>query len=426
MNKNYINQLIDFINDSPTAFQVTKNIVSELEQSGFVKLNEKEKWNLEKNKSYFVVRNQSSVIAFKTGNGEIAQTGFKLIGAHSDSPALKIKSESESVIKNNIKIGVEIYGGPIKASWTDRELSIAGRVIVKDGEKYESKLIDFKNPVAIIPNLPIHLNNKINEGFNYNAQEHLQAIIGLTDNKGEKNFLKNKIADNLGIEQETIFDFDLFLYDCAKSKLCGFNNEFLVSGRLDNLAMTHAILKAILETENNKSVDVAVFFDNEEIGSRTLQGADSSFLNDTLQRISFVESNFFEDYKRAIANSFLISSDMAHAFHPDYPSKHDPFYTPEINKGPVIKYNANYRYSTTAESAAYFANICEKAGVPYQKMTNRSDMKSGSTIGPMTSAALGIKSVDIGNPMWAMHSTRETAGTLDHNYVIKAFKEFYK
>ncbi len=424
--ENYVNELIDFINNSPTAYQATENIVKELTEHGFEELSEKDKWNLQKNKSYFIVRNQSSVIAFKMGNGNIAENGFHLIGAHSDSPALKIKPDSETISKNNIKIGVEIYGGPIKASWTDRELSIAGRVIVKNGEKIESKIVDFKNPVAIIPNLPIHLNHDINEGFKYNAQNHLQAIIGLTDNKEEKDFLKSKIAEKLDIKKEDILDFDLFLYDWAKSKLCGFNNEFLVSGRLDNLAMTHAILKAILETKKNRAVDVAIFFDNEEIGSRTLQGADSSFLKDILERISLSESKELEDFKRAIANSFLISSDMAHAYHPDYPEKHDPFYTPQINKGPVIKYNANYRYSTTAESAAYFANICEKAGVPYQKMANRSDMRSGSTIGPMTSAALGIKSLDIGNPMWAMHSTRETGGTLDHIYVIKAFKEFYK
>lgn len=424
--ENYVNELIDFINNSPTAFQATENIVKELKENGFEELSEKDKWNLEKNKSYFVTRNQSSVLAFKMGKGNIAENGFHLIGAHTDSPALKIKPESETISKNNIKIGVEVYGGPIKASWTDRELSIAGRVIIKNGDNIESKNINFENPVAIIPNLPIHMNGELNNGFKYNAQDHFQAIIGLTDNKDEKNFLKSKIAEKLGIDLENILDFDLFLYDWAKSKLCGFNNEFLVSGRLDNLAMSHAILKAILAPTENNSVDVAIFFDNEEIGSRTLQGADSSFLKDILQRISFSESETFEDYKRAIANSFLISSDMAHAFHPDYPTKHDPFYTPQINKGPVIKYNANYRYSTTAESAAYFSNLCEKADVPYQKMTNRSDMRSGSTIGPMTSAALGIKSVDIGNPMWAMHSTRETGGTLDHIYVIKAFKEFYK
>ncbi len=424
--ENYVNELIDFINNSPTAFQATENIVKELKENGFEELSEKDKWNLEKNKSYFVTRNQSSVLAFKMGKGNIAENGFHLIGAHTDSPALKIKPESETISKNNIKIGVEVYGGPIKASWTDRELSIAGRVIIKNGDSIESKNINFENPVAIIPNLPIHMNGELNNGFKYNAQDHFQAIIGLTDNKDEKNFLKSKIAEKLGINLENILDFDLFLYDWAKSRLCGFNNEFLVSGRLDNLAMSHAILKAILAPTENNSVDVAIFFDNEEIGSRTLQGADSSFLKDILQRISFSESETFEDYKRAIANSFLISSDMAHAFHPDYPAKHDPFYTPQINKGPVIKYNANYRYSTTAESAAYFSNLCEKADVPYQKMTNRSDMRSGSTIGPMTSAALGIKSVDIGNPMWAMHSTRETGGTLDHIYVIKAFKEFYK
>ncbi len=424
--ENYVNELIDFINNSPTAFQATENIVKELKENGFEELSEKDKWNLEKNKSYFVTRNQSSVLAFKIGKGNIAENGFHLIGAHTDSPALKIKPESETISKNNIKIGVEVYGGPIKASWTDRELSIAGRVIIKNGDSIESKNINFENPVAIIPNLPIHMNGELNNGFKYNAQDHFQAIIGLTDNKDEKNFLKSKIAEKLGIDLENILDFDLFLYDWAKSRLCGFNNEFLVSGRLDNLAMSHAILKAILAPTENNSVDVAIFFDNEEIGSRTLQGADSSFLKDILQRISFSESETFEDYKRAIANSFLISSDMAHAFHPDYPAKHDPFYTPQINKGPVIKYNANYRYSTTAESAAYFSNLCEKADVPYQKMTNRSDMRSGSTIGPMTSAALGIKSVDIGNPMWAMHSTRETGGTLDHIYVIKAFKEFYK
>lgn len=412
-----------FLDKCPTAFQATDEIVKRLEEKGFTHLAEGDKWELKPQGRYFVVRNGSAVMAFINGTVAPAENGFKIAGAHTDSPALKLKVGSESKYKDYHKVSVEVYGGPIINTWLNSELTISGRVSYLENNEVKSKNIFIDKPLGIIPNLAIHLGRDVNKGVEINKQTELPVYLGSSD---KESMLEDLIAQEVGIEKEAILDYDLFFIPFEKALIYGQQEELISSGRLDDLAMCHSILTALVETEENKSTVVATFYDNEEIGSQTLQGANSSFLEMILQRINFCWKGTSEDYSRAINKSFQISADQAHAVHPNYVSKHDSTYAPELNKGPVVKFSANYRYATNSESSAYFMNICKKLNIPYQKMINRSDIPSGSTIGPVSSATSSIMTVDIGNPMFAMHSTRETMGTLDHYYSTEVFKEFNK
>lgn len=413
--------LKSFLDKSPTAFQATEVIVKELLDNGFVKLSEGDKWKLKAGGKYFVIRNNSAVIAFINGTASPAETGFKISGAHTDSPALKVKVSSEAKYKNYHKVFVEVYGGPIVNTWFDRELSLAGRVTYLADNQVESTNIFIDRPIGIIPNLAIHLNRTVNKGLEINKQNELPVLLGTSE---KESFLEALIASECKIDASDILDYDLFFIPFEKTLIYGIDDDLISSGRLDDLAMCHAILRALLATKDNKATVVATFYDNEEIGSQTLQGANSSFLEMILNRINFSWDGNLEDYARAIDKSFQISADQAHAVHPNYASKHDSNYAPELNKGPVVKFSANYRYATNSESSAFFMSICKKLDIPCQKMINRSDIPSGSTIGPVSSATTSIKTVDIGNPMFAMHSTRETMGTLDQYYVTEVLKEF--
>ncbi len=426
--KNLGKDLLDFIEKSPTSFHATKNIKDKLEENNYVKLDENDRWDLKPGNKYYLQRNDSAVIAFTYGENNV-ERGFNLIGAHTDSPLLKIKNEAVIKKHNYIKIGTEVYGGPIVHTWLDRELSIAGRVTIEENDKIVSKMINFEKPMAIIPNLAIHMNRKVNKGFEYNKQKHLPAIISTEKDDSsdeDKNYLKQLVADKINTKYENIYELDLFLYDITSPKLTGIEDEFITSGRMDDLAMCHSILEALTQDEDYKYTNIGIFYDNEEIGSRTYQGANSNFLRDTLERLIIAEGGDRQDYFRAISNSFLISADQAHALHPNFSDKHDSNYTPIINKGPVVKLNANFRYATTSETASYFEKLCKDADVPFQRLANRSDMKSGSTIGPMTSSLLNVKTVDVGNPLWAMHSIRETGGIKDHYYITEVFKRFFE
>lgn len=415
--------LKDFLDKSPTAFQATDEIVRRLLENGFSRLSESDKWELKAQGKYFVVRNNSAVIAFINGSEAPALTGFKISGGHTDSPALKVKVGSETKFKGYHKVFVEVYGGPIINTWFDRELSLAGRVTYLTDGAVKSTNLYIDRPIGIIPNLAIHLNRNVNKGLEINKQTELPVFLGSSD---KDSFLENLIATECGVKAEDILDYDLFFIPWEKALIYGVEEELISSGRLDDLAMCHAILNALLATKDNKSTVVATFYDNEEIGSQTLQGANSSFLEMILSRINLCLNGNAEDYARAVNLSFQISADQAHAVHPNYVGKHDSNYAPELNKGPVVKFSANYRYATNSESSAYFMSICKKLDIPYQKMINRSDIPSGSTIGPVSSATTSIKTVDIGNPMFAMHSTRETMGTLDQYYVTEVLKEFNK
>jgi len=419
------NDLIKFIDNSPTAFHATEQIKQKLIANNYTQLHEEDKWTLQPQHKYFLERNNSSIVAFITGTQPPAETGFKIIGAHTDSPALKIKPDSETWQKNTLKIFVEIYGGPIITTWLDRPLGIAGRVMIKNNNKYSSKLINLKNILAIIPNLAIHLNKEANKGFQYNTQNHLPAIIALENDTNKQNItIKTLIAKQLKINKEQISEYDLFLYDAQPGILCGANKQLINTSRLDDLAMCHASLTALQTINQPQSTILTFFFDNEEIGSTSAHGANSGFAKTILQRITAQTSTHTDDYFRAIAKSFLISADCAHAYHPNFADKQDPNYSPLINQGPAVKINANQRYSTTAQSAATFIELCQQCQVPVQKLLNRTDIPCGSTIGPMSAAHLEIKSVDVGNPMLAMHSIRETAGIIDHIYMIKIFEKF--
>lgn len=423
MNK-CIQDLLNFLDDSPTSFQANTSIRQRLDEAGFEALDESKAFALKTGGKYYISRFDTAVIAFVTGSKPLFETGFNLAASHIDSPLLKLKGRSLKTDKGICRVGVEVYGGPIISGWLDRELSIAGRVIVKRGAGvYTPHLVDLKRPVAIIPNAAIHLNREINKNFEYNKQNHLQAILAI--NSVAANPLLSALAEELQVSPEQIWDMDLFLYDPKPAALVGFGEELIVSGRLDNLAMTHAILSAILEVDAPESTAVAIFYDHEEIGSRTPQGALSSLLPEVLDRLALALGLSREEYYLALRKSYLISCDMAHAFHPNYPEKYDPDYVAVMNQGPVIKLNADFRYSSTADSSQRFIQICDEAGVPFQRFLVRSDMPCGSTVGPLVSAALGISALDIGNPMWAMHSIRETAGTKDHKALIKALKHYY-
>ncbi|WP_019612895.1 M18 family aminopeptidase [Psychromonas ossibalaenae] len=419
--------LITFIDNSPVSYFAAANIIKELENSGYRSLNEGDKWKLEPGHKYYLQRNNSAVIAFQLGSEKPWQSGFNIVGAHTDSPHLKLKNESLTKSAGCLKVSVETYGGGINSTWLDRDLSLAGRISINTENGIQNRLVDFKRAVGSIPNLAIHLNREANAGFEYNKQTHLPVILFGTDKEiDEKNYLKELVAVEADVQVDSILEMDLFFYDTQKGAVIGLDQDMIAVGRLDNLAMCHCIYKSLTEADNPQQTNIGVFFDNEEIGSRTMMGADSNFLSSLLERITFALDGDLEDGLRAKHHSFLISADGAHALHPNFTDKHDKSYAPLLNQGPVIKMSANFRYATTAETAGRFINLCNKAGVPYQKMANRSDLPSGSTIGPTSSASLGINTIDVGNPMFAMHSIRESQGTLDHYYMTKVICEFYK
>ena len=420
-------ELITFIDKSPVSYFAVANIVKELEKNGYCSLDEGEKWKLKLGHKYYVQRNNSAIIAFQLGSKTPWKTGFNIVGAHTDSPHLKLKNESLTKSAGCLKVSVETYGGGINSTWLDRDLSLAGRISVNSTTGVENRLVDFKRAVGSIPNLAIHLNKEANSGFEYNKQTHLPVILFGNEKKiDEKIYLKELVAAEAGVEADAILEMDLFFYDTQKGAIIGLDQDIISISRLDNLAMCHCIYKGLIATDNSQQTTIGAFFDNEEIGSRTMMGADSNYLSALLDRIIFSLGGDLEDSLRAKHHSFLISADGAHALHPNFTEKHDKSYAPLINQGPVIKLSANFRYATTAASAGKFINLCNKADVPYQKMANRSDLPSGSTIGPTSSASLGINTIDVGNPMFAMHSIRESQGVLDHYYMTKIITEFYK
>lgn len=422
-------ELIDFIYDSPSAFHAVNSVREILINNGFKELNEEQQWNLAKGEKYFVSKNQSAITAFVVGNGEVEQHGFKIVGAHTDSPTFRVKPNAEIVSEGAyVRLNTEVYGGPILNTWMDRPLSIAGRVALRSENPMKpiTKLINIKRPILIIPNLAIHMNRDVNQGVALNRQSDMLPLISLINDELEKgNYLVSEMAKELNVNIKDIIDFDLFLYEFEKGCIFGLNNEFISSGRLDDLTMVHAGLKSIVDAKPGLSTNVLVCFDNEEVGSSTKQGANSPMLSSTLERIVICLGKGREEYFRALANSFIISCDSAHAVHPSRGEKADPVNRPIINNGPVIKISASQSYTSDSVSSSIYEQICKKAQVPVQKFVNRSDERGGSTIGPINSTHINIKSVDMGTALLAMHSIRETGGVKDHSYTIESFKEFY-
>lgn len=426
----FARELIDFIHKSPSNYHVVKNVEEILLENGFQSLDLRERWNIQKGRKYFTVKNDSSIVAFVAGDGDLEKDGFKLIGSHTDFPNFKIKPNPEIVTEGNyLKLNTEVYGGPILNTWMDRPLSIAGKVMLKSDDIFHpmSRLVDIKRPILIIPNLSIHMNRKINEGIALGKQKDMLPLVSLINEEFEKNnFLLKLIAKELNVELEEILDFELSLYEVEKGSIVGLNEEFISCARLDNMAMVHASIDAIINSKSSKSTKVVVCFDNEEVGSSTKQGADSPMLKTILERISISLGKDKEDFYRALYNSFIISADMAHALHPNSPEKHDPTNKPIINKGPAVKISANQSYTTDSDSQAVYKLLCKRACVPVQTFVNHSDERGGSTIGPINSTHLDIRSIDIGNPILAMHSIRELGGVDDHYYIKKTFQEFLK
>jgi aspartyl aminopeptidase len=426
----YAQELVDFLYESPTAFHAVESVKSMLSPLGFKELKEEEKWDLVKGGKYYIVKNESAIVAFTVGEGEIEENGFKIIGSHTDSPTFRVKPSPEIVSESSyVKLNTEVYGGPILNTWLDRPLSLAGRVVLRSENPLypQIRLVNIKKPILIIPNLAIHMNRNVNSGVELNKQKDMLPMLSLVNETLEKDkYMLNTLAAELSVAAEDIMDFDLFLYEYEKGSIIGLNNEFVSSGRLDDLAMVHASVTALCRSEAGKSTNIAACFDNEEVGSSTKQGADSELLPSILERIAICLGKNREDYYRALAKSFMISADLAHAVHPNAGEKHDPINRPVINRGPVIKINANQSYTTDSVSAAVYEQLCRRAGVPVQKFVNRSDERGGSTIGPISSTHLHIRSVDIGTPILAMHSVRELGGTMDHTYVTRSFEEFYK
>lgn len=420
-------EMIDFIHKSPSKFHVTHNLSKLLIDADFQELKLNEEWKLESNGKYFVRKNGSALVAFRVGNNEINK-GFKIIGAHTDAPCFQLKPSPEMKVGVNLKFNTEVYGGPIYNTWMDRPLSIAGRVNLKskDPMKPEEKLFNIDKPVLTIPNLPIHFNREVNEGVKINPQKDMLPFVKIVeDNFNKENFLANIIASNLNVSTEDILDFELNLYEYEKGTLMGFDDEFISSAKLDDLAMVWAGINAIIQADKSQYTQVLACFDNEEVGSKTKQGAASPMFKNILERISLNFGLSRDQYLIAIENSFLISADMVHAMHPNYTEKFDSEVFSIINKGVTLKVNANQNYSTDSDSAAVFKALCHEANIPYQTIVNRSDIRGGSTIGPIFSAQLAIRAFDMGTPMFAMHSVREFGGVEDQYDAFKLFKTYY-
>lgn len=427
---NYVNDLIDFLNESPCNFFAIEATIKRLEAAGFKHLNSSDAWTLTPGGKYYIIKNSSAIFAFVVGKGD-ASEGWRIISAHSDSPGFRIKPNPEILCDGNIlKLNTEVYGGPILYTWFDRPLSIAGRVILR-GEKAlypEIRLVKWDEPMLTIPHLAIHYNRSVNEGNSLSKQKDMLPVIGrLADGESKEGYIKRMVAKKLDVNVSDILDYDLMLYDTTPAMRVGINGEFITSGRIDDLMMTHAALSAMIATADEPCAQTRVMaiFDNEETGSGTKQGAASPVLRNLLCRINSSLGGDDNSFIRAIENSFMISADNAHATHPNYVEKQDPTNHPVVNGGPVIKVNANCKYMTDADSAAVFRTICERAGVPVQSFVNHSDVAGGSTLGNILTSQIDLRGVDMGAPQWAMHSCRETAGAYDVDYTIAAFSKFY-
>lgn len=427
-----IKRLLSFLDASPVNFWAVKNIAAELEQNGFRRLNPQEPLGkVEAGDKFYVTKNDSSIYAFHIGKQSLADAGFHMICAHCDSPTFRIKPNAEMDCEGGIvKLNTEVYGGPIMSTWFDRPLTLAGRVIVKgeDAMHPQTLLLHIQRPLLQISNLAIHFNRQVNDGVKLSRQKDVLPILGIINDELEKgNLLMNVITDELHIQKEEILDFDLYLTDATPACTFGAHDEFISSGRLDDLSMCWAGVEAMIGTvSESDTTRVLAIFDNEETGSQTKQGAGSPFLSYMLKRIALAQSGTEEAFYQAVERAFMVSADNAHAWHPNYSEKYDPTNHPMLGGGPVIKFNAAQKYASDAVSAAIFANICEAAEVPCQRFVNHSDVAGGSTLGNILASSIPLKGVDMGNAILAMHSCRETGSVADHEYCVKAFTKFYE
>lgn len=424
-------EMLDFIEKSPTCFQAVANLKADLEEWGFRELKETEEWEVESGKRYYVTRNDSSLIAFRLPAALYSPTckvkGFHICAAHSDSPCFKVKESPEMSVEGAyVKLNTEKYGGMILSTWMDRCLSVAGRVAVMGKEGVETRLVNLDEDLLVIPSVAIHLTRGGSESGELNPQGDMLPLFADISRQEEKeDLLMKRVAEAAGVNREDILGHDLFLYVREKGRIIGDKGDFVLSPRLDDLQCVYAASRAFLESTPEEYINVCAVFDNEEVGSGTKQGADSTFLEDVLKRISVESGMGWSGYQRLIAGSFLISADNAHAVHPNHPEKSDPTNRPCLNGGIVIKFHGGQKYTTDAVSAARMRSICKEAQVPCQTYANRSDIPGGSTLGNISTAHVSVSSVDIGLPQLAMHSAVETAGVKDTKYAMEALKVFF-
>ena len=435
--------LLRFIDGSPTPYHAVESAIALLEEAGFSRLDERNVWSLSPGDRAYVVRSGGSLAAFEVGTKPPAEAGFRIVGAHTDSPNLRIKPVSDVRVHGYQQLAVEPYGGVLLHTWLDRDLSLAGRVVLREGAAVRTALVDLERPLLRIPSLAIHLNRELaQEGLKLNAQQHLVPIVGLSERENLAALVRESLAGRRGKAKRTrahkggeILAYDLMLYDTQPAVRAGAAKEFVFAPRLDNLASCHAGLRALLAAGASGRIAATravVFWDHEEVGSRSRSGAAGPFLTDLLTRIAggfeapgrkaHACVQFLE---RAVARSWLVSADMAHAVHPNYADRHEPGHRPVIGRGPVIKRNMNQSYATDAESAGLFAALCAQVGVTPQHFVTRSDLGCGSTIGPISAARIGIRTVDVGNPMLSMHSCREMAGAADVAPMIEVLGAFF-
>lgn len=417
--------LLDFIDASPSPWHAVQTLAERLAGAGFVSLDESERWTLTPGGRYYVTRGGASLIAFSIGQAPLAERGMRLVGAHTDSPGLRLKPHALHNAEGLARLGVEVYGGPILATFTDRDLSLAGRVNLRLGNTRQTRLLRFEQPLVRLPNLAIHMNREVNEqGLKLNKQSELPLLLGLAGDDPAGDF-RRRIAQHLDCAETDIVNWEFNVYDTQPGAFWGDDSAFISNSQLDNLASCHAGLTALLNVDAPQATCLAAFFDHEEVGSHSAAGAGGSFVEDVIQRLVAAQALDVEDQRRTLANSFFVSADMAHAWHPNFPAAYEPNHRVMVNGGPVIKVNANQRYATGIDSAARFIACCERAQVPWQQYAHRTDLGCGSTIGPIVAARLGILSVDVGSPMWAMHSLRESAGALDPLFMTKALIEVF-
>jgi len=427
--KSFAREVIEFIDESPSTYHVVKNCSDILDENGFERIMPREKWEIKKGGKYFFKKSSSTIIAFTVGENFDVKKSFKIFGAHTDSPCFRIKPNPEMVTENIVRLNTEVYGGPILGTWFDRPLSIAGRVIVKGEDPFFPKTVKIKidEPLLTIPNLAIHQNREVNNGVKIDKQNDVLPVISLINKNFEKEgYLERIILEKTGIKKEDIIDFDLYLYATEKGCLLGANEEFMSSPKLDNLASVYTGLIGLVEAEENQDrINIFVAFDNEEIGSATKQGADSNYLLNTLERISLALGLDRSDFLQMLESSYILSADAAHAAHPAHLGKTDPTNRGRINEGISIKISAKQKYTSDGYSIAIIKQLIEGTEIRIQPFVNESNELGGSTIGPLSSTHLDIDGVDLGVPMFAMHSVRELCGIFDVFYLKELAKEFF-
>lgn len=425
--KSHAQDLLDFIDLSPSPWHVAHVVAQRLEEAGYSMLNERDRWSLLAGGKYYVIRGGSSIIAFQVGSDSLSDSGFRIIGAHTDSPGLRIKPKGAHAGDKLIRLGVDVYGGPILATFSDRDLSLAGRLSIRAQGSISSRLIHFDSALVRLPNLAIHMNRTVNdEGLKFNKQTELALILGKEiDSQFSSDMFMQMLAERAECEPADILSFEMNVYDTQKGALWGASGEFLANSQIDNLSSCHAGLIALLNTSSQRHTVVCAFFDHEEVGSESHKGADGCFLPDVLERLALGRCDDGSGYKQALANSLMISADAAHAQHPNFPAAYEPLHGIKVNGGPAVKINVNQRYTTDGPTEALFKDLCRQAGAPCQTYVHRADLACGSTIGPMAAARLGLPAIDCGIPMWAMHSARESAGVLDQFWFAKVLQQFF-